>query len=216
MAPNRAATLLTRFRSENAVVARGVKAVNMIYNMIARIPHLMKQSHLESSEGRPCALPRPRRRDADISTSLVCILAAHLPGPHDAVHQPMPRSPPSGVDVPAEVSAVSRAHMQRPRGMDRHLWRGSVPAHLQAAEARGLPVGPQRHERDEGAGRLASVQGLPAVPCSLVQMGRNAGPLGQDHRHHGQAYEQWPRRQLGRCPFPPSLPMATRPRRASG
>ncbi|KAI1857702.1 hypothetical protein JX265_011117 [Neoarthrinium moseri] len=36
--------------SENAVVSRGVKAINLIHNMTARIPHLMKQSHLESSE----------------------------------------------------------------------------------------------------------------------------------------------------------------------
>ncbi|KAK4238164.1 hypothetical protein C8A03DRAFT_33819 [Achaetomium macrosporum] len=36
--------------SENAVVERGVKALNNIYRMTARIPHLMKQSHLESSE----------------------------------------------------------------------------------------------------------------------------------------------------------------------
>ncbi|KAI1321934.1 Sec7-domain-containing protein [Xylariaceae sp. FL0255] len=36
--------------SENAVVSRGVKAVNLISSMTGRIPHLMKQSHLESSE----------------------------------------------------------------------------------------------------------------------------------------------------------------------
>ncbi|KAH8681598.1 hypothetical protein BX600DRAFT_375964 [Xylariales sp. PMI_506] len=36
--------------SENAVVLRGVKAINIIYSMTSRIPHLMKQSHLESSE----------------------------------------------------------------------------------------------------------------------------------------------------------------------
>ncbi|KAI5861656.1 hypothetical protein GGS23DRAFT_576035 [Durotheca rogersii] len=36
--------------SENAVVARGVKAVNLISSMTARIPYLMKQSHLENSE----------------------------------------------------------------------------------------------------------------------------------------------------------------------
>ncbi|KAK4146703.1 uncharacterized protein C8A04DRAFT_34608 [Dichotomopilus funicola] len=36
--------------SENAVVERGVKALNNIYRMTERIPHLMKQSHLESSE----------------------------------------------------------------------------------------------------------------------------------------------------------------------
>ncbi|OTB08889.1 hypothetical protein M426DRAFT_316915 [Hypoxylon sp. CI-4A] len=36
--------------SENAVVSRGVKAVNLISSMTSRIPHLMKQSHLENSE----------------------------------------------------------------------------------------------------------------------------------------------------------------------
>lgn len=38
--------------SDNAVVSRGVKAVNLISSMTARIPHLMKQSHLENSEGK--------------------------------------------------------------------------------------------------------------------------------------------------------------------
>ncbi|KAK5624506.1 hypothetical protein RRF57_000222 [Xylaria bambusicola] len=36
--------------SENAVVLRGVKSVNLISSMTGRIPHLMKQSHLENSE----------------------------------------------------------------------------------------------------------------------------------------------------------------------
>ncbi|KAL2135878.1 hypothetical protein VTI74DRAFT_6477 [Chaetomium olivicolor] len=36
--------------SENAVVERGVKALNSISRLTARIPHLMKQSHLESNE----------------------------------------------------------------------------------------------------------------------------------------------------------------------
>lgn len=36
--------------SDNAVVLRGVKAINLIHNMTSRIPHLMKQSHLEASE----------------------------------------------------------------------------------------------------------------------------------------------------------------------
>lgn len=38
--------------SDNAVVLRGVKAINLIHNMTSRIPHLMKQSHLEASEGK--------------------------------------------------------------------------------------------------------------------------------------------------------------------
>ncbi|KAH8879449.1 hypothetical protein GQ53DRAFT_671995 [Thozetella sp. PMI_491] len=36
--------------SGNAAVGRGVKAINIIYNMTSRIPQLMEQSHLESSE----------------------------------------------------------------------------------------------------------------------------------------------------------------------
>ena len=36
--------------SENAVVARGIKAIQIITQMTERIPHLMKQSHLESNE----------------------------------------------------------------------------------------------------------------------------------------------------------------------
>ncbi|KAK4193806.1 ARF guanine-nucleotide exchange factor 2 [Podospora australis] len=36
--------------SENAVVERGIKAINNISKLTARIPHLMKGSHLESSE----------------------------------------------------------------------------------------------------------------------------------------------------------------------
>lgn len=44
-------SLLLIESSENAVVERGVKALNAIYRMTARIPHLMQQSHLESSEG---------------------------------------------------------------------------------------------------------------------------------------------------------------------
>ncbi|KAL2267731.1 hypothetical protein VTJ83DRAFT_5008 [Remersonia thermophila] len=36
--------------SENAVVERGVKALNSIHRLTGRIPHLMKQSHLETSK----------------------------------------------------------------------------------------------------------------------------------------------------------------------
>jgi brefeldin A-resistance guanine nucleotide exchange factor 1 len=37
--------------NEKPAVARGVKAVNILYTMTSRIPHLMNQSHLESNEG---------------------------------------------------------------------------------------------------------------------------------------------------------------------
>lgn len=38
--------------SDKPAVARGIKAVNIIYSMTSRIPQLMKQSHLESNEGK--------------------------------------------------------------------------------------------------------------------------------------------------------------------
>lgn len=43
--------------SENAIVERGVKAVNLIYHMTSRVPNLMKQSHLESNEGKSISPP---------------------------------------------------------------------------------------------------------------------------------------------------------------
>lgn len=43
--------------SENAIVERGVKAVNLIYHMTSRVPNLMKQSHLESKEGKRIPFP---------------------------------------------------------------------------------------------------------------------------------------------------------------
>ena len=47
--PNWIAHLLIRHRVD-AAVARGVKAITMIYSLTSRIPVLMKQSHLESKE----------------------------------------------------------------------------------------------------------------------------------------------------------------------
>jgi len=37
---------------DNELISRGLKAVTIIYSMTGRIPQLMKQSHLESSEGK--------------------------------------------------------------------------------------------------------------------------------------------------------------------
>jgi hypothetical protein len=37
--------------SEAQVIARGCQAINTLYGMTSRIPQLMQQSHLESSEG---------------------------------------------------------------------------------------------------------------------------------------------------------------------
>lgn len=43
------------------MVERGVKAINNIYRITARIPHLMKQSHLESKEGEQLHCEGPPR-----------------------------------------------------------------------------------------------------------------------------------------------------------
>lgn len=42
----------TKPQVADAVVARGIKAVTMIYSLTSRIPVLMEQSHLESKEGK--------------------------------------------------------------------------------------------------------------------------------------------------------------------
>lgn len=38
--------------SENEVVSRGVKGVDLIYQLTGRVPTLIKQSHLEDNEGQ--------------------------------------------------------------------------------------------------------------------------------------------------------------------
>ncbi|KUI55096.1 hypothetical protein VP1G_02551 [Cytospora mali] len=48
--PARPASAKPEPASENPVVQRGVKAVDIIYSMTSRIPQLMNQSHLESNE----------------------------------------------------------------------------------------------------------------------------------------------------------------------
>jgi golgi-specific brefeldin A-resistance guanine nucleotide exchange factor 1 len=55
--------------SDNAVVSRGVKAVNLISTMTARIPHLMKQSHLESREGKWLSLVTLHKTDRSVAWS---------------------------------------------------------------------------------------------------------------------------------------------------
>lgn len=59
---------LTTFR-ESPVVQRGVKAVNIIYSMTTRIPQLMKQSHLETNEGKQMCKHRVLKIVPDISTA---------------------------------------------------------------------------------------------------------------------------------------------------
>lgn len=46
--------------SENPVVQRGFKAIDIIYSMTSRIPQLMKQSHLENNEGKQTLPILPR------------------------------------------------------------------------------------------------------------------------------------------------------------
>lgn len=40
-----------KINSENQVVARGVKAIGLIYHLTRRAPALISQSHLEKTEG---------------------------------------------------------------------------------------------------------------------------------------------------------------------
>jgi len=37
---------------QNQTIARACRAVNLLHGMTARVPQLMQQSHLESSEGK--------------------------------------------------------------------------------------------------------------------------------------------------------------------
>src|SRR5688572_8737226 len=59
--------MLTKHPSENAVVARGIGAINHIYQLTSRIPHLMKQSHLESNEGEIYVYKPTRHKLTDVT-----------------------------------------------------------------------------------------------------------------------------------------------------
>lgn len=75
----------------DVAVARGVKAVNMIHNITTRIPHLMKQSHLETNEGKG---PVWCRNEGTLLTrtmsSLGSVLVANLQSAYHPVHKPLP------------------------------------------------------------------------------------------------------------------------------
>jgi hypothetical protein len=94
--------------SENAVVERGVKALNAIYRMTARIPHLMQQSHLESSEGAfPPLFTLPNLKVTNVRNSLVRLLGPRLPSTHNTMHQPLPRDPTPRLQLTPALTFVS-------------------------------------------------------------------------------------------------------------
>jgi len=69
------------------VVARGIRAINLISQLTSRIPHLMKQSHLETNEGKLVCPSYINRTLANKKlTSMVGLLASHLPSTYHAVH----------------------------------------------------------------------------------------------------------------------------------
>lgn len=175
--------------TDKPAVARGVKAVNIIYSMTSRIPQLMKQSHLESNEGK-AHIVSPNyaissRQDANMFCSLVRLLAPHLPSNDDPVHQPLPRSAPPSLQLPPTLFAQSRTNLVRPRGMDGHLRGSPLPAHHPPPQARGLLVRPRRYERDSRASGIAPVQGFPSISGVVVEVGGHARSVGEDHRDYG-------------------------------
>lgn len=59
-------------------MARGVKAIGLIYHLTGRVPMLIKQSHLEEREGR-LARPFNTRTSSNIVISLGRLLVSYLP-----------------------------------------------------------------------------------------------------------------------------------------
>jgi golgi-specific brefeldin A-resistance guanine nucleotide exchange factor 1 len=93
--------------SEDAIVSRGVKSIGLIYDMTSRIPHLMKQSHLESNEGmceRACLLGYLVLTGR---FSVVCVLASDFQGPHRSMHKPLPRGATTCVLIAPEVASFA-------------------------------------------------------------------------------------------------------------
>lgn len=120
-------------------VARGVKAVTILYNMTARIPQLMQQSQLESSEGASNNRQVAILIDVVLTlASLVRILVTNLPSSDNAMHKPMSGSAPNGIVCFAKITSFTGADLHRPERMDCHFQQGLVSSDHQTSEARGF------------------------------------------------------------------------------
>lgn len=77
--------------SEAQVIARGCQAVNTLHGMTSRIPQLMQQSHLESSEGKsPMTYYLPIALYFDVLTcsiSVVGLLVTNPSSTYDTMYQ---------------------------------------------------------------------------------------------------------------------------------
>jgi hypothetical protein len=109
--------------SENAIVERGVKAVNSIQRLTARVPHLMKQSHLESNEAwsaywlpifqrltTQCTNPCREIRHLAVSSLQRTLLSAELLATTSSVSQ----SSAAGVPVSREDGQEGQLKYQHP------------------------------------------------------------------------------------------------------
>jgi hypothetical protein len=125
--------LLTFGTSENEAVTRGTKAVNMIYQLTARVPALIEQSHLERNEGMLCLI-----HSLDVETyadSVGSLLVSHFPGASHPMLKSMSGDKTASFLMPAALTSLTRACLSRSSRMDRNIWRSAFPADFAAPQA---------------------------------------------------------------------------------
>jgi hypothetical protein len=117
----------------------------MIYQLTARIPVLMQQSHLESKQGQ-LVLSILIECGFDIACSLGSLLVTDIPGPYDAMHQPLSRDQAPSIFISTALSVIRRTDLRKSRGMDCDFRRGLISADNSFAEARSVLLGSRWHE----------------------------------------------------------------------
>ena len=69
--------------------------------------------------------------------------------------------------------------------MDGNLWGSPLPTDISASQIGNLPDRSCWDERYQGTSCQSALQDLFALSCSIVGVGRYAGPVAQDLGHNG-------------------------------
>ena len=186
---------LTKIRSTNEVVVRGSKAMTIVFQMSDRVPTFIEQSHLETTEGR---INRWRGSVQMLTCNSVDgVLVSHTEDTNTPMLESVPRNTAASVWVAAANAPLQRSGVGRAQGVDGHLQPSAFSSDHATAQARSVPVGPTRHERDAGACSHTAQQGVPALPRNALGQRRHARSVAEDHHDYGSADEQRAGRQSG-------------------
>jgi hypothetical protein len=145
----------------DATVARGVKAITMIYSLTTRIPVLMQQSHLESKEAW-AAYWSPIFRALTTQCTNPC---------REIRHQ--------------SFASLQRALFSPELTSGEHEEWTAIFGEVLLPKAGSLLLRSSRYERDKSPSCYPSLQDIPALSGAAFGMGWHARSLVEDLGYHG-------------------------------